>query len=1824
MLPSMHRATTRYRTPFVSIPLSNILVLSFLISSTFADQQAWPLPEEVSASLLHEIPVLHTAFVQIGEELHYLNHPIRPDNVHHLPVFDSYHGSDRGDNSLKTKKKQKKTFNVLRMAGSGLLPMEMDPPMMDFGQNSVGTAQKRKIYIRNMKSEPIILDAITGNSIEFQVSFFDQNKLDPLGVTSFEVVFLPREVGKRSTVLQLYTSAGLFTYKVQGNCVSNPYRISPFTGYRLPMNSSISKPIIIFNPHAYTMRITEIGTSGGNGHIELPHEVDSQLAGEPPQYWDIRPYQTKQIATLVLVGATSENTTVFVRIASELHLSSEHRQPITDIYLTVPIEVLKRRGVYATDEILDFGLIRQGVKSEAKIFSVAQYQIGGRLEFETLYVEKGDHTAIYMEFASHPPIVVYPPNKGSITLGPRADLVKVYLEGNRVQMTGQQQMKHISGHIIAVSRGGNYNISIPYRADVFRGDLVSIGNDLSIQEDLRPPHQRIIRVENQLPFDVAIYNISMAPELVPHFSVRLIDRTALIHAGHTSPVFVLKYNKKLPSSFDNATIFIHTNVSTFNLSLSTYTGKMNVEMTSVDKNSFDFGFVEKNDTRTIRFIVWNHNRAEMRLKNLVVPDRSAYRMYEVGVKTMGNFSDIRNDERLEYVETTDVDIPPMKGKIFDLELKVPYWGEIREGNIVFETDYESKVFAVTYQVSTGSLQAIPDEISFGQTFPSRIVYRKLQIFNSFDEDMTVTRLTTLNEDPRFFFEGFDPKNPPVLRSGRLTNLGRIMFSPAAPCEHEYCYLGIPLGSSDGAWFTHGLSLPSNLPEIDSYLYKQLRKKYDALVKSGKHHINTTIILDTDKAKNIMIKTSAELVWPRLLTRSSVHFPLTALHNFTIVNLTLSNPTSIPIAVQVIPLVIYPDAESLVELMRPHLKSELTAHVEMNETLMFSLRDTELFTLKSDSPVPKLREAFEYHLNHEMQRYNNEINIPRFTLSMILKPHMNVRLRLGFLPSDYTLRSSLLLIRNNLTAIEPVVVYGKGARIGVKVEGSEARSKKPLLFEIRHDHLTDCNNPKRLMHKLHSTLTVRRPFLVMNTGEVQFLVTNMSINGVPCENRGFRILNCYPFRLQPNETYALDIAYTPDFLTTTNEADLQLYMHMNGSAWLFPLAATVPGDMLAKCHQALPRPPFENIMYYSCVTALIFCLVCVLACAYLEGDRAIACAIRQQFAIPRHVFDLNNLRATPSTPSSTPAAAASTTPAPTEAAPTPASPSRTTTRPSALRASSDAWWIKKLVYNMMNFVIKCVHWVWRYSLFWRKDKPATDESTQSGRANRRRNPVTRQNMEEFRNMVETHNRRTQQTGGELMEFDENEEEELAEMWAQRKDSAVSSVSQRTVGEQPRPAEPEPPLSKSQKKKRKAAQQKENNNTEAPKPAQTVKVEAAKVITPGPSPKPKTNNQNKKNTPVQTAPSKAPTTSSNGGITRQVQTPKKQEEVKPARTPSRTPIKVPKPPTPAASASPPQSSYSVPSTSSQTPPTSLNSPDLFYRQFLASMGMPMDAGMWDTPAAQAAMPFMNLWNYGGPLSVEQMEDLIRQASGGVPATNTSNTTTTTPSESDWKNDINLGGDLDSVGGEEAPDWIDEEVNVSDAEMDFSAMSAASRRMFQDDEAEELNDQMRRQRSPSQASSTLSKRLENSPQKMGGRRLTIGSEKKKDQYLGSNQEFTRTPGHPNRFQNSTSQASMYSGATSSGSIWGGSTNDQWGVSSTSSIPTSSTASNLDDDPLSLSHLGINLAENPANLPVFGNTMFSGPEFNLWSSSSLFYQPPPPSQEQQNDENDENKKSN
>uniref|UniRef100_A0A915M8C1 Transmembrane protein 131-like conserved domain-containing protein n=1 Tax=Meloidogyne javanica TaxID=6303 RepID=A0A915M8C1_MELJA len=342
--------------------------------------------------------------------------------------------------------------------------------------------------------------------------------------------------------------------------------------------------------------------------------------------------------------------------------------------------------------------------------------------------------------------------------------------------------------------------------------------------------------------------------------------------------------------------------------------------------------------------------------------------------------------------------------------------------------------------------------------------------------LQILRVSFLNKDPRFSLSIVNKTftHNSQLKPWIAKNLANISFVPEASCPQD-C---IPLNSPDGQWFSYGMKLPQNLAEIDHYLFSRLRRKWLAL--EGKK-IQTTVKVDTDKIKGFEIPIEANLIWPKLFSNPTVHFPLTAVGNFSIVNLTISNPTT--------------------------LREEVEKIIE--------------------GPVP------------------------RFTLTMLLRPGMNARVRIGNMAID-----------------------------------DKSANSQPLLFELEPKHLDDCANPRRQLHRMPTTLTVRRSFAVYNNGEVGFSVVNISISGAPCENRGFRVLNCDKFRLEPNETSYLDISYTPDFLFSINEATLQVFMHMNGTPWSYNLAAVVPKHLLSMCHSALPRPPFEALMYQTCVLALM--------------------------------------------------------------------------------------------------------------------------------------------------------------------------------------------------------------------------------------------------------------------------------------------------------------------------------------------------------------------------------------------------------------------------------------------------------------------------------------------------------------------------------------------------------------------------------------------------------------------------------------------------------------
>ncbi|KAF8359724.1 tmem-131 [Pristionchus pacificus] len=1245
--------------------------------------------------------IVHTAFVQTGDELHFFSETTKREKE----MFTGGGVKETRDPVDGIRKSPERRSLVIR------------PPVVDFGETDFGEASIRYVEICNKgvegsdnekkrKDEEVKLDAILGDSPFIHSTFIKPNSLRSEECARLSLAFLSREMGIHQGPLMMHSSEGaVYSVNTLGETTSNRYRVPPFVGSRVAINGTISRELVIHNPFEYPLRITDIASSGGGLFVQLPNKQDP-LYPANQQLWELNPFESKHVANLLLVGLKEANSTAFALVRSEL-VREESVERLDPFFFSMPFQCTAAPGVFPATDILDFGLIPYGDKSKELILSV--YSTLGKFtdwEVKRVTMEPEESAAVYLEYTGYPPIFVQSQRVG--VPGPTTPIMKVHIESSFY--SNKEPFQRHSGRLIVW--GSQFNVSMAYTVGVYTGSLQMEGDDGCLFDGLPSNSRHSIRIRSRLPISIAIYNASLPLEAMQHFTLRLFSRSVPLAPGEVAPVFLLKYNRKAPVGYSTS-VTLHTNISSFAVPIHVFDGKVEVHLNSPHQKSFDFGLVEKNDSRSISLEIRNPNPCSISILSMRLHYPEITRLFYRGrmplSKEHSELPQWRQKENKEIRQGMDFSIPPRSIVYFDLILRVLN-ETVVDSDLEIRTDYETRIYPIHYQVSRGRLLPIPTSLKFGSIHPGKVAYRTLQMFNSFEEDMVVTEMVPSSGDSSLYIDPtpIPDGSTPLLRSGRFSNIGKVLLMPPMDCPYDYCYLGLRIPTpvnlppnlaesnlSDGQWFAHGLTLPTNLADIDSYLYKKARSKFEDLVARGRNSINSSLTLHTTKAKHIKISITGELTWPRLLTRSSIHFPLTAVGNFTIVNLTLSNPTSEPIIVQVIPLVIYPDAEALVQSFRSQLASPLTSNIEMNETLMFSLRDTELFTLRSESPVPLLREELEKELR---------MNVPRFTLSAILQPHMKLRVRFGFLPSDYTLRSSLLIIRNNLTMVEPVVVYGRGARIGMEVENIKSRSKTPLYFEIRHDHLHDCNNPKRLMHRFMSTLTVRRPFTVTNTGEVPFTIVNISINNFPCENRGFRVLNCDGFRLKPNESHVLDIAHTPDFLSTTNEADLQLYMHMNGSAWVFPLAATIPPEMMSVCHAALPRPYFENKMYYLCMVALFFSLICVLACGYLEGDRAVICAIRSHYASSTTVFDLNNTIHNGEDD---------------ERQRNESAHQFGPFRPSTLSAERNAPAYTRIFFTVANMVVWTIQPVWSWTLLWRKDR--SGDRGDEGRRGRRRKP-----------------------------------------------------------------------------------------------------------------------------------------------------------------------------------------------------------------------------------------------------------------------------------------------------------------------------------------------------------------------------------------------------------------------------------------------------------------------------------------------------------------------
>ncbi|RXN12308.1 transmembrane protein 131-like [Labeo rohita] len=274
------------------------------------------------------------------------------------------------------------------------------------------------------------------------------------------------------------------------------------------------------------------------------------------------------------------------------------------------------------------------------------------------------------------------------------------------------------------------------------------------------------------------------------------------------------------------------------------------------------------------------------------------------------------------------------------------------------------------------------------------------------------------------------------------------------------------------------------------------------------------------------------------------------------NFTLKNPTGSVVSVEIRTLSSYPvPLEALDMLTKWFNISPLSVNITTTEFLLLAA-------------------------NHKESERGN-------VLRFLLQPWESRTVSVAYQPTEHKHVTSLLLIRNNLTVFDMVLVKGFGAKELLRVGGKLPGPSASLRFNVPQSTLMECRDGLRSSKPLFA---IQKSFKVENAGELPLTIVSMNINGYKCQGYGFEVQHCKSFKVDYNSSSEITIAFTPDFTSSWVIRDLTLVTE-RGSLFHFTLNVTLPHHMLPLCAQVVPGPSWEESFW---VITLVF------TCSSLAG------------------------------------------------------------------------------------------------------------------------------------------------------------------------------------------------------------------------------------------------------------------------------------------------------------------------------------------------------------------------------------------------------------------------------------------------------------------------------------------------------------------------------------------------------------------------------------------------------------------------------------------------
>uniref|UniRef100_A0A8B9JUU7 Transmembrane protein 131 n=1 Tax=Astyanax mexicanus TaxID=7994 RepID=A0A8B9JUU7_ASTMX len=1028
-------------------------------------------------------------------------------------------------------------------------PIRFEPPMLDFHEQPVGMPKMEKVYLHNPSSEEISLISISATTAHFHASFFQSRIIPPGGNTSFDVVFLARVVGNVENTLFINTSHhGVFTYQVFGVGIPNPYRLRPFVGARVPVNSSFSPLINIFNPHSEPLQVVEMYSSGGDLHLELP----TGQQGGTKKLWEIAPFETKGVMRASFSSRDADNHTAFIRIKTNASNEDEF------IILPVEVEVTTAPGIYSSTEMLDFGTLRS--QDRPKQLNLHLLNSGAKDVSIMSVRPTPSNEAITVEFKQ----ITLKAGESRYT-----KVASIHFDAAKARRPDQ-----FSGKITVKAKEKSYSkLEIPYQAEVLEGYL---GFDhtatlFHIRDSPVDPVDRPIYLTNTFNFAIRIHNVSLPEDAKTMFNVHNFSAPVLIPPHESRYMFSLLFRPVRPSIHIDSNILLITNASKFHLPVRAYTGFLEpvVLPPSPEEHMLDFGVLSATDTSNLVFVVVNSNPIELEIKSWLVTGDSL--SMELLNTERGNRSAALGHTR-ELQNTSAVILASGYYAAFRVTLVAKALEGVYDGAVHITTDYEILTIPVKALIAVGTLSCSPKHIIMPPSFPGKVVHQSLSVQSSFSQRVRLQQILSLTEDVRFYYKRLR-SNKVELEPRRKSKIANIYFDASLQCGDQ-CYVGLPFHKPK----PHSRAMQEDMWDADVDLHQRLLKRWRELKEQSGLEVEASFEVNTDLQKKVQAKISAQLLWPSLINSSQeVLFPLTNTNSSSEEEVVLENPADVPVYVQVLPLALYPNPAAFTGMLEDRFPQGKLSTLNTN-TLEFEVQRNQSSVLGSVGFT--------------------EGSMRPFVFNVLLMPGEAKSLSVKFTPISNHSVSSLLIIRNNLTVVDLIMVHGQGTRESLRLAGKAPGPGSSLRFKMTEALLKDCSDSE--YKPKEPNFTLRRTFRLENTGLLPIHFRSMEISGALCQGYGFKVLNCQEFALKPNTSRDLIILFTPDFTSSRVIRELKL-VSAGGSEFLFVLNASLPYHMLAACAETIPPPNWELELYIIVSLFMSSMFLLVIATAYLEAQ-----------------------------------------------------------------------------------------------------------------------------------------------------------------------------------------------------------------------------------------------------------------------------------------------------------------------------------------------------------------------------------------------------------------------------------------------------------------------------------------------------------------------------------------------------------------------------------------------------------------------------------------------